>query len=52
MFSGGKALPTPVDNLPAISEPIVWNVGFSTSHNPIGLDDLVEALLSAMYYDG
>jgi hypothetical protein len=27
-------------------------VGFSTSHNPIGLDDLVEALLSAMYYDG
>jgi hypothetical protein len=39
MFLGSKAQPVrKVDNIAAIRESIVWkNVGFLTSHNPIGL---------------
>jgi hypothetical protein len=39
----GKELPgCKADNLTAICEPIIENVGFSTFHNPIGLRGLLQ----------
>jgi hypothetical protein len=40
----GKGRPAhKADNLTSICEPIVKNVGASTSHNPIGLHGLLQA---------
>jgi hypothetical protein len=42
MFLGSKVRPVHgTDNFTAIYEPILDNVGFLTSHNPIGLHGLL-----------
>jgi hypothetical protein len=42
---GGKGQPARKADLTAICEPIVENVGASTSHNPIGLHGLLQGEL-------
>jgi hypothetical protein len=39
---GGKGRPARKADLTAICEPIVENVGASTSHNPMGLHGLLQ----------
>jgi hypothetical protein len=45
-FLGSKARPgCKAHNLTDIYEPIIWTMGYSTSHNPIGFNGLLQAEL-------
>jgi hypothetical protein len=51
MFLGSRARPArKADNLPAICEPIVENVGFSKSHNRMGPASYGDSFIFSYYY--